>query len=171
MKILELNIFTEAELRDRPVYVFRRVDRTGQSRYAFVKHDGPKTTLTFSPTGEANLLFYTSRDAAETSLQKINDPSIKLSIIPISQIRYLERKTIKKPDDTGYALYLKSPQGDSDFGYQAIMPNGSYQYVVGKSRKAQRNRLLKFDSPKDASYFARRYFRDNEVQIRPVSPG
>jgi len=167
MKIFDLNIISETELKNRPVYVFRKTDRTGESRYVFVKHDGQRKTLTFNPTGDSNILFYTNGESAKASLQKLNDPSIKLSVVPIGQLEYLENKIAKKLDKN-YILFIRTDQGDLDAGYQAIMPDGSYKYVVGKSKKTNRNKILKFNNPKDASYFARRYFRDKEVQIRPV---
>jgi hypothetical protein len=167
MKLFDLNILTEAELRNRPVYVFRKVDRAGESQYAFVKREGPQSTITFNPTGDSNLLFYTNREDAEHRLSKFDDSSVKLSIIPISQIRPIENKANKRPDQSGYVLFFRTPKGD-DLGYQAIMPNGKYKYVVGKSREAHRNRVLKFDNPRDAAYFARYYFPDQEVAIRPV---
>jgi len=167
MKLFDLNILTEAELGNRPVYVFRRINRDGKSQYAFVKHEGPTSTITFNPTGDSRLLFYTSGETARVRLQKFNDPSIKLSVMPISQIRNIERIANKKPDESGYVLFFQTPSGE-DFGYQAIFPNGKYQYVVGKSKAAQRNRILKFNSAKDASYFASHYFPGKRVAVRPV---
>lgn len=167
MKYFELNILTEAELRDRPVYVFRRPNREGAMKYLFVKHDGPNKTITLAPAGESNLLFYTNREDAERALQKFNDPLIKLSLMPISQIRYIEKKFNKKPDESGYVLLFQTPNGQ-EFGYRAVTPDGKYSYTVGKSKYAQRNKILKFDNPKDASYFARHYFPGERVAIRPV---
>lgn len=167
MKLFDLNILTEAELGNRPVYVFRRINRDEKSQYAFVKHDGPNSVITFNPTGDSRLLFYTNGDSAKARLEKFNDPSIKLSIIPISQIRNIENIANKKPDESGYVLFFQTPEGDS-LGYQAIFPNGKYQYVVGKSKAAQRNRILKFNSAKDAAYFASYHYPGKKVAIRPV---
>jgi len=169
MKLFDLNILTEAELSRRPVYVFRRPNRAGVDKYLFVKHDGPQKTITLNPTGDSRLLFYTNREDAERRLQKFNDPLIKLSIIPISQIGYIERIANKRPDESGYVLFFQTPMG-SELGYQAIMPSGKYKYVVGKSKEAQRNRVLKFDNVRDAAYFARYYFPNEKVSIRPVKP-
>lgn len=167
MKLFDLNILTEAELGQRPVYVFRRLNRDGKSQYAFVKYDGPTPVITFNPTGESRLLFYTNGDSAKTRLEKFNDPTIKLSLIPISQIRNIEHIANKKPDESGYVLFFQTPDGEN-LGYQAIYPNGKYRYVVGKSKTAQRNRILKFNSAKDASYFATYHFPGKRVAVRPV---
>lgn len=167
MKLFDLNILTEAELGNRPVYVFRRVNREGRSQYAFVKYEGPKPTITFNPTGDSRLLFYTNGEDAKTRLQRFNDPSIKLSIVPIGQIRNIESIVNKKPDESGYVLFFQTPEGEG-LGYQAIFPNGKYQYVVSKSKAAQRNRILKFNSAKDAAYFASYYYPGKKVAIRPV---
>lgn len=169
MKFLELDIFSEAELRSRPVYVFRRVDRAGQSKYAFVMDKNGRRVATFEPSGNANLLFYTSRESAENSLQRMNDPSIKLSIVPMSSISTLEKSSIKQPDASHYVLYVKDDDRNWNLAYQAIYDDGEYTYTVGKSGIAKRNRLLKFNNPKDAAYFANRYYKGKPIQVRPVS--